>query len=196
MTTGVNQMAQWLLEQDAMAVKTPRLVSSLCPLPSAASRFVIIPGEAHLKEGVRRRGRGAEETGCGGPWSIRSPGGTEDAVALGGGKPGMYNSTQDLLAGYGSDLVGIEGLCRCARESVPGMPAANLEPVMAAAGVAHRVPLLVLPHPLASNQNHILPDEKTRNQPREEGQGHRSDDRRGVWLCGRLSRWTKGNANQ
>lgn len=40
---------------------------------------------------------------------------------------------------------------------------------MAAAGVAHRVPLLVLPHPLASNQNHILPDEKTRNQPREEG---------------------------
>lgn len=30
MTTGVDQMAQWLLGQDAMAVKTPRLVSSLC----------------------------------------------------------------------------------------------------------------------------------------------------------------------
>lgn len=72
----------------------------------------------------------------------------------------------------------------------------NLEPVMAAAGVAHRVPLLVHPHPLGSKQNHILLDEKTRNQPREEGQGHRSDDRRDVWLCGRLSGWTKGNANQ
>lgn len=30
MTTGVDQMAQWLLGQDTMAAKTPRLVSLLC----------------------------------------------------------------------------------------------------------------------------------------------------------------------